>query len=62
VAEHVLQCQARYGLPVGIQKWPKERNDPSWATAAGLAMYSAKIKAKTESQRKAAGWVGKILQ
>lgn len=62
VAERVLECQARYGLTVGIRDWPEELDDPEWATAAGLAMYSAKIKAKTENQRKAAGWMGKILQ
>jgi cell division protein FtsA len=62
VAERVLQCQARYGLPLGIRDWPEALNDPEWSTAAGLAMYSAKLKAQTESQREAAGWLGKILR
>ncbi len=62
VAERELQCQARYGLPVGIQDWPESMNDPEWSTAAGLAMYSAKLKAQTERQREAAGWLGKILK
>lgn len=62
VAERVLECQTRYGLTVGIRDWPEALDDPEWATAAGLSMYSAKIKAKTENQRKAAGWMGKILQ
>jgi hypothetical protein len=32
-------------------------NDPEWTTAAGLAMYSAKLKAQTEQARETpAGW------
>ena len=62
VAARVLDCQTRYGLPIGILDWPEEMNDPEWTTAAGLAMYSAKLKAKAEHQREAAGWLGKILR
>jgi cell division protein FtsA len=62
VAERVLQCQARYGLAIGIRDWPEKMNDPEWTTVAGLAMYSAKLKAKAEHQREAAGWLGKILK
>ena len=62
VAERVLQCQARYGLPVGIQDWPEELRDPEWTTAAGLAMYSAKLKVKARVEREAAGWLGKVLR
>ena len=43
VAERVLQCQTRFGLPVGIQDWPESMDDPEWSVAAGLAMYSAKL-------------------
>jgi cell division protein FtsA len=62
VAERVLQCQARYGLAVGIQDWPEELRDPEWTTAAGLAMYSAKLKVKAAEEREAAGWLGKVLR
>jgi cell division protein FtsA len=62
VADRVLECQTRFGLPVGILDWPEEMNDPGWTTAAGLAMYSAKLKAKSEQQRELAGWLGKILK
>jgi cell division protein FtsA len=62
LAERELQCQTRYGLPVGIRNWPDELDDPEWTVAAGLAMYSAKMKAQLEQQREAAGWLGKILQ
>jgi cell division protein FtsA len=62
VAERILQCQARYGLTIGIEDWPDELHDPKWCVAAGLAMYSAKLKAKERQRRETAGWLGKILK
>ena len=62
VADRVLECQTRYGLPIGILDWPEEMDDPEWTTAAGLAMYSAKLKDKAEHQRETDGWLGKILK
>ena len=52
VAERVLQCQTRFGLTVGIQDWPDDMNDPEWSTAAGLAMYSAKLKQQPSCEGK----------
>lgn len=51
VAERVLNCQVRNGLPVGIEDWPDELDSPIWTTAAGLAMYSGRIKLKAEWKR-----------
>ncbi len=62
VAEGVLQCQTRFGLAAGIRDWPDELNDPEWAVAAGLAMYSAKLRAKTEHEREAVGWLARVLK
>jgi cell division protein FtsA len=62
VAERELQCQARYGLTIGIQDWPEAMDDPEWSVAAGLSMYSAKLKSQFETQRESAGWIGKILR
>jgi cell division protein FtsA len=62
VAERVLQCQARIALPLGIQDWPEEIYDPCWTTAAGLAMYSAKLKSQHEIQRQSIGLLGRILK
>jgi len=42
--------------------WPDSMRDPGWATAAGLAMYSAKLKAQSEQTRETTGWLGKILR
>jgi cell division protein FtsA len=61
-AEEVLQCQTRFGLTEGIMDWPPEFNDPAWCTAAGLAMYSAKLKEQAEMQKVQANWIGKILK
>jgi len=68
VAERVLPCQARFGLPcqvhngslAGIRHWPESLNDPEWTVAAGLSMYSAKL--RTQEQRVASGWLAKLLK
>ena len=51
VAEERLNCQARNGLPVGIAGLPDEIKDPAWCVAAGLSMYSAKLKTRKEWKR-----------
>ena len=62
VAETALRCQARNGLPVGIQDWPAELDHPSWAAAAGLAMYSAKLNVQGELERQSLGLLARILR
>src|SRR6476646_9653638 len=62
VAERELQCQARYGLTTGVQDWPERMDDPDWSVAAGLALYSAKLKSQIEQERESAGWIGKMLR
>jgi cell division protein FtsA len=51
VAERVLNCQARNGLTHGIEDWPKHLDTPLWTTAAGLAMYSGRLKLKRDWKR-----------
>lgn len=60
VAEGVLGCQARKGLPVGIMDWPEEIDNAAWTTAAGLAMYSASL--KMELGKQAGGLLDRILK
>jgi cell division protein FtsA len=62
VAERVLVCNARYGLTQGIMEWPDSMNDPEWSVAAGLSMYSAKLKVQTEQARESVGWLGRMLK
>ena len=51
MAERVLNCQARNGLATGVEDWPEELDNPVWTTAAGLAMYSGRLKLKREWKR-----------
>jgi cell division protein FtsA len=62
VAESILGCSARNGLPVGIKDWPEELDNPTWTTVAGLAMYSARLKMRQQGKRKAPGLVGMVLR
>jgi cell division protein FtsA len=58
MSERVLNCPARNGLATGIEGWPAALDNPLWTTAAGLAMYSARLKAKRDGKRRAPGLVG----
>jgi cell division protein FtsA len=62
VAERVLQCHARYGLAIGIRDWPVELNDPEWTAVAGLAMYSAKLKARAGDGRAQTSWFSRMMR
>ena len=62
IAERVLNCQARNGLAIGIDKWPQELDNPVWTTAAGLAMYSGRLRLKREWKRASAGLAGLVLK
>jgi cell division protein FtsA len=62
MAERVLNCQARNGLALGIRDWPEDIDDPVWTTAAGLMMYSAKLKTREMAQQRAAGFLGRMLR
>jgi cell division protein FtsA len=61
VAELVLNCQSRNGLPVGIQDWPEANNTPSWATVAGLAMYSGRLKEHRYQKRSSPGFLSLLM-
>jgi cell division protein FtsA len=62
MAERVLNCPARNGLATGIQDWPDELDTPIWTTAAGLAMYSARLKTRRDTRRKSPGLVSMVLR
>ena len=62
MAERVLNCPARNALPVGIRDLPEELCNPLWATVAGLAKYSARLRMNRESRRKAPGLVGMLFR
>jgi cell division protein FtsA len=60
MAERVLNCQARNGLAVGIEDWPRELDLPEWTVAAGLVMYSGRLKFKRDWKRTSSGLAGLI--
>jgi len=62
MAERVLNCPSRNALPTGIQGYPEDLCNPAWATATGLARYSARWKAKREGRRKAPGLMGLLFR
>ena len=62
MAERVLNCPARNGLTIGILNWPADLDTPVWTTAAGLSMYSAKLKTRKDTRRRAPGLVGMVLR
>jgi cell division protein FtsA len=62
MAERVLNCQARNGLPVGVENWPVDLLDSSWATTAGLTMYSARLKLLKDNKRRAPGFLGLVMR
>ncbi len=62
IAERILNCQVRNGLATGIEGWPKELDTPVWTTAAGLAMYSGRLRLKREWKRASPGLVGVVLK
>jgi cell division protein FtsA len=62
MAERVLNCPARNALPTGIRGLPEELCNPVWATAAGLARYSARLKTNREHRRRAPGLVGMLFR
>ncbi len=62
MAERVLGPTARLGLPTGIMDWPQEINSTEWSAAAGLAMYSARLKLRAELERPRGGVLAGIFR
>jgi cell division protein FtsA len=64
MAERVLDCTARLGLPTGILGWEEagDINRPDWSVAAGLAMYSARLKLRAELSRRKTGVLAGIFK
>jgi cell division protein FtsA len=62
MAERVLNCQAGNGLAKGFGDWPEVLNSPAWTTAAGLALYSAKLKLHQPPRRRLPGLMGWVAR
>jgi len=62
MAERVLNCQAGNGLARAFGDWPEELRNPVWTTAAGLALYSAKLKLHQPPRRRMSGLMGLVVR
>jgi cell division protein FtsA len=62
MAESILKCQARNGLPVGVRDLPDQLNRTNWTTATGLAMYSARLKVQERRKAGASGLIGRLIE
>jgi cell division protein FtsA len=62
MAERMLNCQARNGLAVGIEDWPQQLDTPTWTVAAGLAMYSGRLRLKRDLKRAPTGLAGLVAR
>ena len=51
LAEQSLNCPARLALPIGVRDLPDAMNEASWSTAAGLAMYAARLRLQEHQRR-----------
>jgi cell division protein FtsA len=61
LAEQVLNCPARLGLPIGIRDLPDRMNDVSWTATAGLAMYSSRLRLRQNQQAESEGVLVKLF-
>src|SRR5258708_25036810 len=62
MAERRFNTQAWNGLAKGFGDWPEELNSPAWAVAAGLALYSAKLKLHQPPKRRLPGLMGWVAK
>lgn len=64
LAERVLDCQAANGIVMenDIGGWPEDLKSPLWTTAAGLALYSGKLKLHRPAPFKVGGLLGLVLK
>jgi cell division protein FtsA len=62
MAERKLDCPASHGVAKGIGDFPLELQSPAWTTAAGLAMFSARLKLQRPPLRRAGGLIGWIAR
>lgn len=63
IAEKVLDATTRIGLPPRLEYMPDELDDPSWATAAGLALYAQRLRLHRQRRRdRMTEWLKTILE
>lgn len=64
MAERILDCQAVNGIVIeeDIGNWPESLKSPLWTTAAGLSLYSGKLKLHRPPAHNVGGLLGLVLK
>ena len=63
VIAEIREKMKAYGLTAqDIGGWPEDLTSPLWTTAAGLAMYSAKLKVHRPPKRMGGGLMGLVVR
>lgn len=61
LAEQTLNCPSRLALPIGVCDLPDRMNEASWSTAAGLAMYAARLRMQERQRQEKEGLLVKLF-
>lgn len=62
IAERILNCPSRNGIPEFINQWPTELLTPEWTTVAGLAMYGARLRVRRDAKRRTPRLLNLVLR
>jgi cell division protein FtsA len=63
VAEDMLDCNVRIGLPPRIEDLPDQLDQPGWSTAMGLVLYGQRLRLHRKRRReKAREWLKAIFE
>ncbi len=62
IAERMLSCASRNGIPEFINDWPSDLLSPDWTTVAGLAMYGARLRLRRETKRRTPRLLNLVLR
>lgn len=62
VADRMLVCQSRTGFTDGVRDLPEFLKSPEWTAAAGLMLYSAKLKLRAGAERSQSGVIGRMFR
>ncbi len=62
VAEEILDCNTRIGLPPRLEDMPDELDNPGWAAATGLVLYAQRLRLHRKRRReRAREWLKAIF-
>ena len=63
IAEHVLNANARVGLPPQLDDLPDELDHPGWATVIGLVLYAQRLRLhRTRKRDRVTEWLKTLFE